>query len=101
MANYIIELPENYNWEGVTFKYSSLWGTGNGGQNLWGWDKGAPLSVSAPERIPDEDDRWIIKVTASTPDPDNEGLAFISRCTLADGEHAVYSSNQLIPDTAS
>lgn len=105
MATFRIDLPENYEWEGVEFYDTSVWGNGNKGKNLWGFPnkKGASVTVSPPEKCQEsQNNQWYIKVSVSNPSPKyGEGLSFIARCKLNDEEnpYGVFSSNQLIPES--
>ena len=80
-ATFKIKLPNDSTpWGNVTFSQfaSSIWGSGNKGDNLWGWPNGKDLNISKPKYVNDD---WFIFVTVNhkIQPKKNEQLAFIAR----------------------
>jgi hypothetical protein len=90
MSSFKVLLPVGTKWDGADFPDGggSVFGSGNKGQNLWGYSGGASFQTSDPIKDGSE---WSITVTIENPDPVYaEQLAFISRYTLADKTNGVF-----------
>ncbi|MEM7222321.1 MAG: hypothetical protein AAF495_05040 [Pseudomonadota bacterium] len=80
-----IPLPSGTNFDKANFKDQAghaLWGTGDNGKHLWGFQGGGGLWISNPTRS-NEQEPWHISATAEDPAPSpGEQLALILRYNL-------------------
>lgn len=106
MAKFKIELPDTGilpdgidEWDKIKFHSLSLWGTGNKGQNLWGFpeEEGTRASVTVSD-IKEDNNNWYLEVEAENPSPNgpHETYAFITRYKVPDRSFVgVHATNKI------
>ena len=86
MPSYIVKLPvqidgKTIDWTGARFHDLSVWGSGRGAHEVWGWGGSGECSITDP-RLKES---WVY-VTLDQPPPETEELmAVVARFTLSDG----------------
>jgi len=86
MPSYIVRLPaqidgQTIDWSGARFHDLSVWGSGRGAKDVWGWGGSGECSITDP-RFKDT----TVLVTLDDPPPvENELMAVVARFTLQDG----------------
>lgn len=85
MPSYVVKLPAQIDgkpidWSGARFHDLSVWGTGRGAHDVWGWGGSGECSITDPRF---KDSTVLVTLDNPAPEPD-EMMAVVARFTLTD-----------------